>query len=69
MISSGFFYPLLVPSLWYFAQGENSFGMAKTRDIFLEDSLLNFSQTRSSVPVADELMNSLTEKLFRLLIQ
>ena len=29
----------------------------------------NYSQTRSSVPVANELMNSFTEKWFRLLIQ
>ena len=30
---------------------------------------LSYSQTRSSVPVANELMNSFTEKWFRLLIQ
>ena len=30
---------------------------------------LHYSQTRSSVPVANELMNSFTEKWFRLLIQ
>ena len=34
-----------------------------------KDQAWSYSQTRSSVPVANELMNSFTEKWFRLLIQ
>ena len=37
---------------------------------WLTEKLTNYySQTKSSVPVANELMNSFTEKWFRLLIQ
>ena len=37
--------------------------------LLIQRFLSSYSQTRSSVPVANELMNSITEKWFRLLIQ